>query len=53
MTFGPFLAFMRLWVESMIVRPCTVAIVALTFSIYAVKYFFPECEAPDDAVRFS
>ena len=50
-TLGPFLAFIRLWVESMIVRPCTVAIVALTFSIYAVKYFFPECEPPDEAVR--
>ena len=37
-TLGPFLAFIRLWVESMIV-PCTVAIVALTFSIYVVKYF--------------
>ena len=39
-TLGPFLAFIRLWVESMIVRPCTVAIVTLIFSIYAVKYFF-------------
>merc|ERR1719474_1508904 len=48
---GDFLAFIRLWVECMIVRPCTVAIVALTFSIYAVKYFFPECEPPDEAVR--
>merc|ERR1711936_302596 len=36
-TFGPFLAFVRLWVESMIVRPCTQAVVALTFSIYACK----------------
>eukprot|EP00092_Neocalanus_flemingeri_P080114 GFUD01099901.1.p1 GENE.GFUD01099901.1~~GFUD01099901.1.p1 ORF type:complete len:501 (+),score=135.96 GFUD01099901.1:85-1587(+) len=50
-TLGKFLAFIRLWVECMIVRPCTVAIVALTFSIYAVKFFFPECEPPDEAVR--
>eukprot|EP00090_Calanus_glacialis_P042179 TRINITY_DN7489_c0_g1_i2.p1 TRINITY_DN7489_c0_g1~~TRINITY_DN7489_c0_g1_i2.p1 ORF type:complete len:506 (-),score=126.10 TRINITY_DN7489_c0_g1_i2:224-1741(-) len=49
--FGDFLAFIRLWVECMIIRPCTVAIVALTFSIYAVKYFFPECDPPDEAVR--
>jgi len=48
---GDFLAFIRLWVECMIIRPCTVAIVALTFSIYAVKYFFPECDPPDEAVR--
>ena len=52
-TLGNFLAFIRLWVECMIVRPCTVAIVALTFSIYAVKYFFPECDPPDGAVRIT
>jgi hypothetical protein len=28
--FGPFLAFLRLWVECMIVRPCSQAIVAMT-----------------------
>ena len=50
-TLGPFLAFIRLWVESMIVRPCTVTIVTLTFSIYAVKYFFHECDPPDGTVR--
>ncbi len=50
-TFGPFLAFIRLWVECMIVRPCSQAIVALTFSIYATKPFFPECEPPDESVR--
>merc|ERR1711935_717116 len=31
-TFGRFLAFMRLWVECIVVRPATTAIVALTFS---------------------
>merc|ERR550517_1439842 len=50
-TFGNFLAFIRLWVECMIVRPCSQAIVALTFSIYASKPFFPECDPPDQAVR--
>ena len=42
---------MRLWVECIVVRPATIAIVALTFSIYAVKPFFPECDPPDSAVR--
>ena len=42
---------MRLYVESMIIRPCTVAIVALSFAIYSVKYIFPECDPPDEAVR--
>ena len=50
-TFGGFLAFMRLYVESMIIRPCTVAIVALSFAVYSVKYVFPECDPPDEAVR--
>ncbi|KAJ8947390.1 hypothetical protein NQ318_017753 [Aromia moschata] len=50
-TFGPFVAFIRLWIECMIVRPCSQAIVALTFSQYVMKPFFPECQPPDDAAR--
>lgn len=40
-TFGPFMAFIRLWIECMIVRPCSQAIVSLTFSVYVLKPFFP------------
>ncbi|XP_046640063.1 Y+L amino acid transporter 2-like isoform X1 [Daphnia pulicaria] len=50
-TFGPFLAFIRLWVECMIVRPCSQAIVALTFSIYILTPMFPECSPPTESVR--
>ncbi|XP_012934927.1 Y+L amino acid transporter 2-like [Aplysia californica] len=49
--FGPFLAFLRLWVECMIVRPCSQAIVALTFAAYVIEPLFPDCEQPDVAVR--
>lgn len=50
-TFGPFMAFIRLWIECMIVRPCSQAIVALTFSVYVMKPFFPDCEPPGDSAR--
>lgn len=50
-TFGPFLAFIRLWIECMIVRPCSQAIVALTFSVYVLKPFYPDCTPPDESVR--
>lgn len=49
--FGPFLAFLRLWVESMIVRPCSSAIVGLTFANYIVEPLFPSCEPPTIALR--
>lgn len=49
--FGPFLAFLRLWVESMIVRPCSTAVVALTFANYAIEPLFPSCEPPAVALR--
>jgi len=48
---GPFIGFIRLWAECLIVRPCTITIVALTFAKYSVKLIFPECEPPDESVR--
>ncbi len=49
--FGPLLAFLRLWVEAMIVRPCSQAIVALTFSYYVIEPLFPGCEKPQLALQ--
>uniref|UniRef100_A0A0N5C655 Large neutral amino acids transporter small subunit 1 n=1 Tax=Strongyloides papillosus TaxID=174720 RepID=A0A0N5C655_STREA len=45
--FGPFLGFVRLWIEAIVVRPCTCTIVALTFSIYMLKPLFADCPPPD------
>ena len=50
--YGPIMAFLRLWVENIIIRPCTITIVALTFAYYIIEPAFPACEQPDMAVRF-
>lgn len=49
-TFGRFWAFMRLWIECMIVRPCSQTVVAMTFSTYVLQPFYPSCKPPDDGV---
>lgn len=49
--FGPFLAFLRLWVEAIVVRPCTTAVVALTFAYYIIEPLYPDCPQPDIAVQ--
>lgn len=51
-SFGPFLAFIRLWVECIIVRPTSQAIVSLTFALYALRPFYPDCEPPMISVKF-
>lgn len=51
-SFGPFLAFIRLWIECMIVRPTSQAIVAMTFALYALRPVYPDCEPPMEAVKF-
>ena len=33
------------------VRPCTAAIQSLSFSLYILKPFFPECDPPSEATR--
>jgi len=50
-SFGPFLAFIRLWIECIILRPCIGAIQSLTFALYILKPFFPDCDPPQDSVR--
>ncbi|CAI2731064.1 unnamed protein product [Schistosoma spindalis] len=49
--FGPFIGFLRLWMEVMVVRPSTVAIVALAFGQYVVVPLYPDCPLPFTLVR--
>ncbi|KAK7481688.1 hypothetical protein BaRGS_00027061 [Batillaria attramentaria] len=49
--FGPFFAFLQLWVNLIIIRPTAQAIVALTFAYYTLQPIFPTCAPPDVAVR--
>jgi L-type amino acid transporter 5 len=49
--FGPLWAFLQLWVNLVVLRPTTQAIVALTFAQYAAKAFFLDCTPPENAVR--
>ncbi|KAI6240344.1 Large neutral amino acids transporter small subunit 1 [Aphelenchoides fujianensis] len=39
--FGPFLGFLRFWIEAMIVYPGSCTVVALTFATYILRPFFP------------
>lgn len=41
----------RLWIAVLIIYPTNQAVIALTFSKYAVFPFFETCDAPDSAVR--
>ncbi|WKX93206.1 hypothetical protein Q1695_010894 [Nippostrongylus brasiliensis] len=45
--FGPFLAFLRLWIESIVVRPCALTVMALTFALYVLRPFYPNCDPPN------
>ncbi|GFG33375.1 hypothetical protein Cfor_09996, partial [Coptotermes formosanus] len=49
--FGPLPAFLYLWDAMLIFVPTTNAIMALTFSGYVIKPFFPSCQVPDSSVR--
>ncbi|VDO46849.1 unnamed protein product [Haemonchus placei] len=44
--FGPFIAFLRLWIESIVVRPAALAIVGMTFALYALRPIYPDCDPP-------
>uniref|UniRef100_A0A1I8ASP9 Large neutral amino acids transporter small subunit 1 n=1 Tax=Steinernema glaseri TaxID=37863 RepID=A0A1I8ASP9_9BILA len=44
--FGPLMGFLRMWIECIIVRPCTITAVAITFATYILQPFYPHCDLP-------
>ncbi|KRZ68332.1 Y+L amino acid transporter 1, partial [Trichinella papuae] len=42
--FGPFVGFIRLWIEAIVIRPCSATITALTFAKYALVPLFGDCQ---------
>lgn len=50
-SFGSLPAFLYLWSALLIIMPAGNAITALTFGYYILQPFWPDCDAPIDAVR--
>lgn len=48
--FGGLPAFLTLWVNVVVIRPATQAVVSLTFAEYALALSFPDCNPPKMAV---
>ncbi|KRY14646.1 Y+L amino acid transporter 2 [Trichinella patagoniensis] len=51
--FGGWVGFLRLWAEVILIRPCTIAVVAMTLAIYTLKPVFPDvnCDPPNAAAQ--
>ncbi|KER21956.1 hypothetical protein T265_09830 [Opisthorchis viverrini] len=50
--FGPFFGFLRLWIEVVVVRPVSAAVLSMVFANYVLKPAFPACtETPQAALR--
>uniref|UniRef100_A0A8C6QXX5 Cystine/glutamate transporter n=1 Tax=Nannospalax galili TaxID=1026970 RepID=A0A8C6QXX5_NANGA len=49
--FGPLLAFVRVWVELLIIRPGATAVISLAFGRYILEPFFIQCEIPELAIK--
>ncbi|CAF90967.1 unnamed protein product, partial [Tetraodon nigroviridis] len=50
--FGPKMAFIRLWVELIAIRPAAMAVISLAFGQYILEPLFMPCDVPLLAVEY-